>query len=355
MPALSLHPTEDACAYDALVAQLPLSSALQGWGFGEARRELGQLPYRFLLQRGQQVVGALQLLRKPLPLGASLLYAPRGPALRDPAVLPDLLPALREWASPRDLSIKIEPPRPVPEGGPIPPAYGPWKRSSSEQPEHTIAVDLERSEEELLARLHPMVRRNLKVAARCGVEVSRESDEGSFEEFFALFEQTNLRSKLGQFPRAYYQTLWDSFGGRGGEAYLVMARHEGRALAGGFFLGMGQGSYYLYGGSLREPKAEGEGGRKDVKAPTAFYWQAMLDARRRGYRLFDFWGIPRVLDPQSHSYGVYRMKENFGGDRLWYPAYDARLSALAAPTYLALRLRKNALNYRQRGTVRDIL
>ena len=39
---LKLQPTTDPHAYDAAVRDLPITSALQGWGYGEARRTLGQ-------------------------------------------------------------------------------------------------------------------------------------------------------------------------------------------------------------------------------------------------------------------------------------------------------------------------
>ncbi|MFC6617406.1 peptidoglycan bridge formation glycyltransferase FemA/FemB family protein [Deinococcus radiophilus] len=116
----------------------------------------------------------------------------------------------------------------------------------------------------------------------------------------------------------------------GGDAYLILSRHEGRALAGGFFLALGEHTCYLYGGSVRDDRP-GEGGeaRKDVKAPDAFYWNALLDAKAHGYRVFDFWGIPRELDESKHSFGVFKMKLKFSEDRVWFPAYDLPLNAAA--------------------------
>ncbi|MGI8747565.1 MAG: peptidoglycan bridge formation glycyltransferase FemA/FemB family protein, partial [Deinococcus sp.] len=142
----------------------------------------------------------------------------------------------------------------------------------------------------------------------------------------------------------------------GGEAYLILARHEGRPLAGGLFLGLGGLTCYLFGGSVRDdrPGAGGEP-RRDVKAPTLFYWGAMQDAREHGYRTLDFWGIPRKLDEEKHSFGIYRMKENFGGARVWYPAYTLGLNPLAPLVARALRGRKTRNNLRKRGNADDVL
>ena len=349
---VTLEPAHDAHAYDAAVRALPHTSPLQGWGYGEARRVLGHVPQRFFLRRGDELVGALQLLRKPLLGGLSALYAPRGPALRDLGDLPGVAGAIRAWAGPADVRALIEPPFPrQPEL--VPDQLGPWRRAEAEQPEHTIVVNLNRPAEALLAGLHPMARRNVRKSAKLGVTAGRDDD---FEAFWHIFTQTNARARLGAFPRAYYETMLREGDRYGGEAYLVLSRFEGRALAGGFFLAMGGEVAYLYGGSVKDDRVTPDGEpRKDVQAPTAFYWGAMQDARARGYRRFDFWGIPRVLDEGKHSYGVFKMKENFGGDKVWFPGYDLSLSPLAPAVARALRWRKSLNNYRRRGTAQDVL
>lgn len=350
---IELHETHDPHAYDAVVRELPYTSALQGWGYGEARRVLGQVPLRYLLRRGGRTVGALQLLRKPLVAGTSTLYAPRGPALENLNDLADVAEAVRRAARGLDLSVKIEPPAPLEEDATLPELIGPWKRAEAQQPEHTILAKLDGTEDELFAGLHSMARRNVRAAQKAGVTAGRDGD---FEAFWQIFTATNERSKLGAFPRAYYETMLREAGAYGGEAYLVLARHEGRALAGGFFIGMGGQTNYLYGGSVRDDRSgEGDQPRKDAKAPDAFYWNAMLDARARGYTAFDFWGIPRELDESKHSFGVYKMKLKFSERKVWYPAYEVALSPLAPAVGKALRLRKNLNNYRKRGTTDDVL
>ncbi len=245
---LELSELTDPRPYDDVVRRLPITSALQGWGYGEARRELGQVPLRYLIKRSGRTVGALQLIRKRLVPGLTVLYAPRGPVMEDMNLLADLAPALKKLARPTDTLVKIEPPfARTPDL--IPEALGPWRRSEAEQPEHTITVNLGRPESELLAGLHSMARRNVKAAGKFGVEVVTGREE-LFEEFWTIFTATNERAKLGAFPRAYYQTMLREGSAHGGDAYIVLARHQGRALAGGFFLAMGAVTNYLFGGSV---------------------------------------------------------------------------------------------------------
>jgi len=350
---LSLLEIKDPLAYDEVVRRAPITSALQGWGYGQARAAIGYVPHRFLILRGQETVGALQLLRMPLRFGFSWLYAPRGPSIWTLEDLPELAFTLKRLARPTDVLIKLEPPQPVPSDDPIPEAHGLWQRGSTEQPEHTIALDLTQSEDALFAQLHSMVRRNVRTAQKFGVEAARDAN---FEDFWSIFHATNERAKLGEFPRGYYTTMLEQADKYGGEAYTFLSRHEGKALAGGFFLGMGKGVYYLFGGSVRDDRLDESGQPlKDVKAPTLFYWNAILDAKRRGYEFFDFWGIPRELDESKHSYGVFKMKEGFGGFKVWYPAFELDLNPLARLARSKRRERKTQLNLERRGTAEDVL
>lgn len=355
---LTLQATQDPHAYDDVVSRLPITSALQGWGYGEARRVLGQVPMRYLIKEGDKTVGAVQLIRKRLVPGLSTLYAPRGPALESLDLLPNFAAAVRKIAHPTDVLLKIEPPYPYVAGEgdlgqAVPNAFGPFTRTETEQPEHTIVSDLRVSEDELFAGLHSMARRNVRTAQKMGVVAGRDDD---FEAFWEIFTATNERAKLGAFPREYYETMLREADSYGGEAYIVLSRYQGKALAGGFFVAMGKGTYYLFGGSIRDDRVNEDGTPfKDSKAPDAFYWNAMLDAQKRGYEFFDFWGIPRVLDESKHSYGVFKMKLKFSEQRVWYPAYELPLSPLAPFVKKLLRHRKDQNNLRKRGTTDDVL
>lgn len=360
---LSLVETTNPKEYDDVVKSLPITSALQGWGYGEARKVLGQDAVRYLIKRDGSTVGAVQLLRKRLLKGLNTLYAPRGPVLESAELLPLLAPAFKKIARPTDALLKIEPPMPFlstpfdseaeAQQPDFPPSYGAFTLAEAEQPEHTILADLSKSEDDMFSELHKMARRNVRTAKKMGVVAERDDD---FEAFWEIFTATNERAKLGAFPRAYYETMLREGNAHGGEAYIVLSRYQGKALAGGFFVAMGQGTYYLFGGSVRDNRSHEDGSPfKDSKAPDAFYWHAMLDAQQRGYQLFDFWGIPRKLDKEKHSYGVFQMKLKFSRQTAWYPAYSLNLSPIAPMVSKLLRWRKDQNNLRKRGSKDDVL
>ncbi|HWG86068.1 MAG TPA: peptidoglycan bridge formation glycyltransferase FemA/FemB family protein [Deinococcales bacterium] len=338
----------DPLEWDALVASMPFTSALQGWGWGEAKRLTGWEPYRLRVDRAGEAVAAAQVLRRRLVPGATVLYAPRGPAMRSLTDIADVGRALRRWAGRSDLRLKLEPPVPLAEDAEIPAALGPFRRAETEQPEHTILVDLTAPEDVMLKRMHQMARRNTKTSLKLGVTAGPDDD---FDAFWALFSETNERSKLLSRTRAYYEAVYHECGRYGGEARLITARLDGQALASGLVIGLGPNLNYLYGGSTRA-REEGE---RDPKGSNGFYWGMLLYGAQAGYRELDLFGIPRKLDPEKHAFGVYQFKERLGGQRVHFPAYELGLSPLARAVTAALRARKTLMNYRARGSTRDVL
>jgi lipid II:glycine glycyltransferase (peptidoglycan interpeptide bridge formation enzyme) len=175
--------------------------------------------------------------------------------------------------------------------------------------------------------------------------------EDDFDAFWALFSETNERSKLLSRTRAYYEAVYRECGRYGGRAAIVTARLDGLPLASGMVIGLGGNLNYLYGGSTRA-REEGE---RDPKGSNAFYWGMIQYGVREGFRELDLFGIPRKLDPEKHSFGVYQFKERLGGNRVHFPAYEIGLSPLAPALGAAIRARKSIMNYRARGTTQDVL
>lgn len=325
-----------------MVSSLPITSALQSWGWGQVKRLSGWRPERYAVYENNQLIAAAQLFRRRFAGPISMLYAPRGPALGKMQDLPKVVQALRQRAD-GAVYLKLEP-----ETG-LPALQRPFEfpRMQIEetiQPEYSIWLDLRLGREGLLAQMNHMHRRNTKLAEKRVVT----SIEGlqAFEEFWQLFEETNRRAKLLQHAKAYYQTVLREMNQPLGEAFIAIARREGKALAAGLFVAFAGKIDYLYGGSSRE--------NANAKAPNGMHWGAIQWGLEKGYQTYDLWGVPRQREG-SHAAGIDAFKEGFGGQRVRFPAYDIALSPLYGPLKKALRLRKSWINYRIRGTTRDVL
>jgi lipid II:glycine glycyltransferase (peptidoglycan interpeptide bridge formation enzyme) len=349
--SLRAVPINNPLEWDALVRSFKYHSALQGWGFGEARRVTDWTPTRLRFERDGVPFAAAQVLRRT-QFGLGFLYCPRGPALNDPADLEDVEKLLNDSAGFGDVSVTIEPPIPILSSGDpsvIPSSLGAWQHASPIQPEHTVLIDVTQSEDALLKNMHEMARRNTKTSLKEGVTTTTETD---FEAFWALFSETNARSQLLQRHRRYYEAMYSECRKYGGDAQIITARKDGVPLATGLVIGLGDELCYLYGGSTRLERKEGE---RDPKGSNGFYWGMLRHAHERGYKRLDLFGIPRVITADKHSFGVYEFKMRLGGQMAYFPAYERSLSPLSSLVNRALRLRKTRQNLRARGTAQDVL
>ena len=339
---LRLETITDPTHWNPLVSSLPITSVLQSWGWGEVKRLSGWVPERVAVYEGDTFIAAAQLLRRGVLGPLSMLYATRGPALARIEDLPKVANALKARAG-GAIYLKLEP-----ETGQsatlLAPQFSELSLEETIQPEYTIWLDLSLGRDNLLANMENMHKRNTKLAEK-RVETTIEGQE-AFEEFWQLFEETNRRAKLLQHSQSYYQTVLREMNQPGGRAFISVSRLEGKALAAGLFVAFGGRVDYLYGGSSRE--------NSNAKAPNGMHWGAINWGIQNGYQVYDLWGVPRQTQG-SHAAGIDAFKEGFGGTRVRFPAYDMALSPLYGLVKKALRLRKDWVNYRTRGTTRDVL
>jgi len=345
-----LQEISDPQTWNELVSRLDHASSLQSWGWGEVKRSSGWQPRRWAIYEDGQPVAAAQLMQRRLAGPLTMNYAPRGPAFNDGVNL-GAVAKLLAGAARGSVYLQLEPPLALKEPFNAP-ELPPLRQHATIQPEYSIWVDISKGEDATLARMKSKTRYNIRLSGRKGVttRIVRPHDEGAeeaFEQFWTLFTETNRRAQLLQHSRAYYRQVFEQMDQPGGAAFISLAEYQGQPLAAGLFVAFAGRIDYLYGGSSRE--------HKNVMAPYAMHWAAMRWGMENGYQIYDLWGVPRILSPESHAYGIYRFKEGFGGERVRFPGYVLPLSPIYAPLQKALRLRKNWVNWRTRGTTRDVL
>lgn len=216
----------------------------------------------------------------------------------------------------------------------------PLFKASDVQPPDTVVVDLSPSEDEILARMKPKWRYNIKLAEKKQVTIADETS-GGLEVFYHLYKLTAARDKITVHPKTYYEKLFelaDSYtqaesmpsrdngstprATEGGTALapspdlrLWVARHDGQALAAIITLFFGPTATYLYGASSDE--------KRNLMPAYALQWAAIKAAKAAGCSEYDLYGIPPVFDEQHPMAGLYRFKTGFGGELRHYPgAWD---------------------------------
>jgi peptidoglycan pentaglycine glycine transferase (the first glycine) len=292
----------------------PDTHLLQTAAWGRLKTAFG---WRAETLRTDDESGAMILFRR-LPLGFSIAYIPRGPVPATAAALANLRPRLDGLCrSRRAVLLKVEPDWADGDAAAGDPARLGFQRSPHTiQPPRTIRVDLQGTEDDLLARMKPKTRYNIRLAARHGVGVSSTED---VETFARLMNATGIRDSFAVHADAYYRRAFAEFSPSQNVA-LLLALHQGQPLAGLMAFAQGRRAWYLYGASSDV--------RREVMAPYLLQWEAMRWARARGCVEYDLWGIPdadeETLESQFTArqdglWGVYRFKRGFGG-RIWRSA-----------------------------------
>ena len=305
-------------AWDRFVAGAAGGGHLQTTAWARVKATLGWDATRIAVWSGDELVAGCQVLHKPVSPLARMAYVARGPlpSTMGPEHLRAVVGALDELGTRRRvLYLKVQPP---PGGHEMVPALvgrGFVPSAIDVSPTASARIDLDRSEDEVLAAMNTARRRGIRVARRKGVVV-RSGGPEDVRTFMPLLEGTAQRQGFPTYSRDYYETMLRSFE-PGETAELVLAEHEGTAVAGLLVLGPGESA---------DAKVIGwSGEHPELHANELVYWEAIRWAKSRGYRSFDLGNIKPavaralIAGEEIKPPGTDYFKLLFGGQPVLHP------------------------------------
>ncbi len=182
--------------------------------------------------------------------------------------------------------------------------------------EHTVIVDLTKSEDELLAGMRRQTRYEVRRAEKVGIVVAKSNDEEIFKEFQKCQAET---AKRQNFVPPSLKTLLAEKEAFGDKIKIYKATLEGEPVAYGLIIGSGkEADYYEAASTLLNRKMPGA---------YALLWQAIRDLKKAGYERFNLWGIAPAGQPNHRYAGVTTFKTGFGGEVVEFvPAHDLVIS-----------------------------
>lgn len=180
--------------------------------------------------------------------------------------------------------------------------------------EYAGVLDLEKSEEEILAGASQGFRRKLRKAAKNDIQLETTQDPPIIEDYYALELKHAERQGYVPFPKSFLEKQFAAFF-KNDEAIMYIARKDGEILAMNFMIFYGNEASYHYGVSS-------DLGTKYSAAPL-LHLEAMREARKRGIKRYNLWGIVGQDETTHRFYGVSEFKRSFGCAELKYtPAHD---------------------------------
>lgn len=188
------------------------------------------------------------------------------------------------------------------------------------QPRHVFQVPLRhadgtaRTEDDVLKGMNQLWRRNIKKAAKEGVEVTSVSGataETDLKAFHDLYVHTAERDHFTPRPLGYFRTMLEALGAEDPDRItLWFARHEGDLVASTIAIRVGAHAWYSYGASSTE--------KRDVRGSNAVQWAMLQDAIAAGADVYDLRGITDTLDPDDGHAGLIQFKVGTGGEAVEY-------------------------------------
>lgn len=358
MPSVRpISPTE----HRDFLATLPSASFLQTPGWGAVKAEWRSESIGWFDDAGRQVGVALVLYRQLPKLKRFLAYLPEGPVIDwagdDLAAWLD--PMVAHLKKQGAFAVRIGPPvvtrrwttAQVKEGiadpdvrllSQIPPEernpvgaravaqlheLG-WRHQGVEggfaagQPQFVFQVPLrvstgsttgswrQRTEDEVLKGMNQLWRRNIKKAAKEGVEVTVGGRE-DLKAFHDLYVHTAQRDHFTPRPLRYFETMYDALRADGEERFtLWLGRHGGDLVASTVSIRVGEHAWYSYGASSTE--------KREVRGSNAVQWAMIRDAIAAGAAVYDLRGITETLDADDPHVGLIQFKVGTGGEAVEY-------------------------------------
>ncbi len=336
--------------WNGFVAGAPNPHVLQTWEWAEFKAAYGWQPIRLLFYRGRGVAACASILKRAVG-PVSMCYVPKGPVLdyADQSLADAVLEAVVDAARKhRAIYVKIDPDIPAEQEAARETLrrHG-FRPGENIQRPNTMMLDISGSEEDILGRMKPKWRYNIRLAEKKGVETVQAGPDG-FPEFYRVYKETGERDYFIVRPYDYCRLEWQTFLDAD-MASFWLAKYEGQTLAGIMPFALGRRMWYFFGASSSL--------HRNLMPNHLLQWRAIQWGRSKGCTEYDMWGIPDVLEEGQPLWGVYLFKQGFGAEvTRWAGAHDCVLQpALYAlwtrgvPAYMRLlrRLKGERTDERQ--------
>ncbi|MFJ9105959.1 lipid II:glycine glycyltransferase FemX [Streptomyces sp. NPDC102405] len=165
-----------------------------------------------------------------------------------------------------------------------------------------------RTEDDVFRGMNQLWRRNIRKAAREGVEVTVAADLKAFHD---LYVHTAERDRFTPRPLRYFDTMFAALSAEDPERIrLYLARHRGDLVAATVLVRVGGHAWYSYGASSTE--------KREVRGSNACQWAMIRDSLAADCDVYDLRGITPTLDADDPHVGLVQFKVGTGGRAVRY-------------------------------------
>lgn len=317
--AYSIRIIEDEHLWESFLLRYASHALFQSWSWGNVQRRLGYDVWRYGFYREKTLEGIAQIVFVRARRGA-FFHIRHGPILRNYTAtsLAGFFKALQSLIRERrPLFVRMSP---LIEDSD---SHRKLFRTAGCMPapihamdaERCWVLDLDKSEEELLAGMRKSTRYEIRRSQKAGVDVVVSTKADDIQQFLDLYRKTSDRH--GFVPHEGIKEEFTIFS-RSGRAFLLLGQYKGKFVAGAIILFCAEQGIYHHGASI--PSA--------IPVSHLVQWEAIRESKKRGMNMYNFWGIAPDDKPKHPWRGITVFKKGFGGREIGYMhAWDLPVSA----------------------------
>lgn len=326
--------------WDEFVTSCDDYTFLQSWNWGEFQKSRHESVFRLGIYNKEELVGVCLAVTVSAKRG-KFMFVPHGPVLRksgneDLDILLvqlcffQLVQYLKKYAKENKCLFL---------------RFSPWLESTDENrklfkalgfspaptlmhTEETWLVDISKTEEQILADMRKTTRNLIRRGEREGVEIHTSDKVSDLHYLYDLQEETSKRHEFVPFSNEYIKSEFEIFI-KDNQCLLFLGSFEKQVVSAALIMFYGKTAFYFHSGS------------KQTTAPVSYLlqWRVIQEAKKRGYTLYNLWGVAPENKPNHPFAGITTFKSGFGGFRKDYMhAQDLILSKKYYLTYLLEKL-----------------
>ena len=329
MAKYEIKEIEDKNVWESFVLSRKPESFLHSWNWGETNRLTGEKIYRLGLYEGSKLVGVCLLIKQKAKRGPHFII-PGGPLLdwSNRLLVRFFIKSIKELGAREHVwFIRIRPEYLDGEKGRnLFHKLGFKPAAMHLHAENTWVLDITKSEGELLMGMRKGTRYLVRKSMASGLTMEDTKDPKKSGLLKKLQDETSERHGFVGFSEKLFEAQLETFG-NDNQAKLFICKKGKTPLVAAIIIFYGDYAYYHHSASSEKSR--------EVPASYLLQWYVIKEAKKRGCKYYNFWGIAPT-DDQGHRFaGVTLFKKGFGGERIdWIHAQDLVIS----PLYLFTRI-----------------
>lgn len=316
------------------------NSFLQSWEWGQVQTETGENIIRLGFFNDDQIIGAALIIIVNAKRGRHYLI-PHGPVINSSPLLRDTLAEIVSYCRQRAKKDHVVALRIAPllittqENIKLFHQLGFRPAPIHVHAELTWVLDIEPPADQLLGGMRKTTRHAIMKAKQAGVTVELISEfqsSSALDRFMSLYQTTKNRHNFVPFKRHFISSQLKEFA-RDNHIFIAIARYEDKDVVAAICVHYGSTVFYHHGASVQI--------LGKIPASQLLQWTAIKEAKRRGAKLYNFWGIAPANKPHHPFKGITTFKQGFGGYAINYiHAQDLPLSSVYLKLWLIDSYRK---------------